>query len=279
MKTKQRGNTTGSTAPTIEATIPQIREPIPVAILMRALGCTSDKQIVNKIVYDPEDADMSEAFRASLEESMSIKTQDEALDFISKRGSASSYSQRQRISWASKILESELLPHISVQQEGSYRKAYFVGYMVNRLIQGHLGRTTEDDRDYYGKKRLDMAGALLSSLFRQEFRKCVDEMKKLLKRDIDAGKRELNLNYAIKSDTITRGLRSALATGNWGKDKQGDVMKTGVAQVLNRLTFASSLSHLRRLNTPLPKSGKLSKPRQLHNSHWGMVCPAETPEG
>ncbi len=49
--------------------------------------------------------------------------------------------------------------------------------------------------------------------------------------------------------------------------------------MLNRLTFASSLSHLRRLNTPLPKSGKLSKPRQLHNSHWGMVCPAETPEG
>jgi hypothetical protein len=25
--------------------------------------------------------------------------------------------------------------------------------------------------------------------------------------------------------------------------------------------------------------GKLAKPRQLHNSHWGMMCPAETPEG
>lgn len=49
--------------------------------------------------------------------------------------------------------------------------------------------------------------------------------------------------------------------------------------MLNRLTFASSLSHLRRLNTPLSKQGKLTKPRQLHNTHWGMVCPAETPEG
>lgn len=104
-------------------------------------------------------------------------------------------------------------------------------------------------------------------------------MKKLIEREVNSRNREFVLANCIKSDTITRGLRSALATGNWGKDRQGDVQKTGVAQVLNRLTFASSLSHLRRLNTPLPKSGKLSKPRQLHNSHWGMVCPAETPEG
>jgi DNA-directed RNA polymerase II subunit RPB2 len=49
--------------------------------------------------------------------------------------------------------------------------------------------------------------------------------------------------------------------------------------VLNRLTFASTLSHLRRLNTPIGREGKLAKPRQLHNTHWGMICPAETPEG
>jgi DNA-directed RNA polymerase II subunit RPB2 len=104
-------------------------------------------------------------------------------------------------------------------------------------------------------------------------------MKKILIKEINSGKDSLNLSSAIKSDIITRGLRTALATGNWGKDKQGDVQKTGVAQVLNRLTFASSLSHLRRLNTPMAKTGKLAKPRQLHNTHWGMICPAETPEG
>lgn len=117
------------------------------------------------------------------------------------------------------ILESEFLPHVSTQIEGKYKKAFFVGYMVNRLIQGSLGRTLEDDRDYYGKKRLDMAGSLLSGLFRQLFRNYVDEMTKILKRDIDAGKRELNLVGAMKSEIISRGLKSALATGNWGKDK------------------------------------------------------------
>jgi DNA-directed RNA polymerase II subunit RPB2 len=91
--------------------------------------------------------------------------------------------------------------------------------MVNRLIQGSLGRTAEDDRDYYGKKRLDMAGSLLSQLFRQEFRKTVDEMKKLIKKDLDSGRPIIDIRNAIKPDIVTRGLRSALATGNWGKDK------------------------------------------------------------
>ena len=83
----------------------------------------------------------------------------------------------------------------------------------------------------------------------------------------------------MRHESITRGLKSALSTGNWKRDKQNNVMKTGVSQVLSRLTFASSLSHMRRLTTPLSKQGKLTKPRQLHNSHWGMICPAETPEG
>jgi DNA-directed RNA polymerase beta subunit len=77
---------------------------------------------------------------------------------------------------------------------------------------------------------------------------------------------------------ITQGLKYSLATGNWGQQgTQG--IRAGVSQVLNRLTYASTLSHLRRLNSPIGREGKLAKPRQLHNSHWGMICPAETPEG
>lgn len=40
-------------------------------------------------------------------------------------------------------------------------------------------------------------------------------------------------------------------------------------KVLNRLTFASTLSHLRRVNSPIGRDGKLAKPRQLHNTLWG----------
>ena len=84
---------------------------------------------------------------------------------------------------------------------------------------------------------------------------------------------------AVKQNTITNGLKYSLATGNWGDQKKSMQTKAGVSQVLNRYTYASTLSHLRRCNTPLGREGKIAKPRQLHNTHWGMVCPAETPEG
>lgn len=95
---------------------------------------------------------------------------------------------------------------------------------------------------------------------------------------VDQG-RSFNLPYAIKNGVITRGLRYSVATGNWGMQKGGAPPKTGVSQVLNRLTYASTLSHLRRMNTPIGREGKQPKPRQLHNTHWGMICPCETPEG
>ena len=103
-------------------------------------------------------------------------------------------------------------------------------------------------------------------------------MVKSIEKDIQRH-RDLNVQVALRHENNTRALRSAISTGNWGKNKQGEVQKAGVSQVLNRLTFASSLSHMRRLTNSLNKSGKQTKPRQLHNSHWGMVCPAETPEG
>jgi len=99
-----------------------------------------------------------------------------------------------------------------------------------------------------------------------------------LKQNVDQGK-DMNVTQAIKEKTISQGLKYALSTGNWGTNSLGDVVKTGVSQVLNRFTFASGLSHLRRLNTPIAKHGKLVKPRMLHNTHWGMICPSETPEG
>jgi DNA-directed RNA polymerase II subunit RPB2 len=103
----------------------------------------------------------------------------------------------------------------------------------------------------------------------------------------------------INDKEITKDITRGLATGNWavGKDAApGLAQKTGVAQVLSRLTFAATLSNLRRTNTPIGRDGKMAAPRQLHNTQvhlnvhslttladsntqWGVMCPAETPEG
>jgi DNA-directed RNA polymerase II subunit RPB2 len=155
---------------------------------------------------------------------------------------------------------------------------YFLGYVVHRVLQTAARRRGTDDRDNYGNKRLDLAGPLMAFLFRSLFKKMVKEMKLKLQASVNKGN-AINVPQAIKIDTIGNGLRYSLATGNWGEASKAHSSRAGVSQVLNRLTFASTLSHLRRVNSPIERSGKIAKPRQLHNTHWGMICPAETPEG
>ncbi len=108
-------------------------------------------------------------------------------------------------------------------QQGYLKKAYFVGYMVNRLLTAGLGRANEDDRDYYGKKRLEMAGNLMASQFRQLFRIFVDDLKGHIQKDLNANRKEANLHVAMRHQPVTAGIKSALSTGNWGKDKHGNI--------------------------------------------------------
>ena len=262
----------------VYCTIPNIKEDINVAILLKALGVCTDQEIVDLIVYDRNDKAMVDALKPTLEEAFVIQRQDVALDYIGKRGHQDTAKLEKRINYAKDIIQIYLLPHISLKPEEFIQKAQFIGYMINKLLMAVLCRTNEDDRDHYSKKRLDMSGQLLAALFRQFYWKYIKEATEILRKDIDNGK-EIKLGNAFKEKTLTQGLKYSLATGNWGTNRQGQVLKTGVSQVINRLTFASTLSHLRRLNTPLQKQGKLAKPRQLHNTHWGMICPAETPEG
>eukprot|EP00850_Spirogloea_muscicola_P001602 SM000006S19367 [mRNA] locus=s6:367911:375533:- [translate_table: standard] len=267
----------GASGQYIRATIPYIRTEIPIIVLFRALGFVADKDILEHICYDFNDTAMMELLRPSLEEAFVIQNQQVALDYIGKRGSTVGVTKEKRIKYAKEILQKELLPHVGVGEFCETKKAYFIGYMIHRLLLCALGRRAEDDRDHYGNKRLDLAGPLLSGLFRMLFRKLTKDVRMYLQKCVDNGK-EVNLAYAVKAKTITSGLKYSLATGNWGQANAAGT-RAGVSQVLNRLTYASTLSHLRRLNSPIGREGKLAKPRQLHNSLWGIMCPAETPEG
>lgn len=250
--------------------LPYVKGDVPIGILFRALGFNSDKEILDIV------NDYSEIMKNSLEESFVVMDQEVALDFIGKRAAAVGSPKTRRIQQAKYILEKEFLPHIGAKEFLETRKAYFLGYMAKRLLSVVAGST--DDRDHYGKKRLDMAGPLLASLFRTLFKKLVSETSKHMQKCLEMN-REFNIALGLKTSIITNGFRYALATGNWGEQSKAMQTKAGVAQVLNRYNYLSTLSHLRRVNTPIGRDGKLAKPRQLHNTHWGMVCPSETPEG
>lgn len=261
----------------IRVSLPLIKQDIPVFILYRALGFLSDKEIISHMLYE-RDEEMLSLLKESVEEAAVVQDQNVALDYIGKRSAPVGTPREKRIKMARELLAKEVLPHIGTQEFCETKKGYFVGYIVQRLLLVALGRKPADDRDHYGKKRMDLSGPLLASLFRTLFKKACAETARHMQKCIENG-RDFNIALGLKASIITQGFRYALATGNWGDQAKAMQTRAGVAQVLNRYNFVSTLSHLRRVNTPIEKEGKLAAPRQLHNTHWGMICPAETPEG
>lgn len=263
----------------IRATLPYINTDIPALVVFRALGFVGDLDILEHIVPDFQDAELMEALRPSIEEAEPIKNREIALDYIAKRGAAVGVPRHKRMNYARDLLQNHFLPHIGLNpiEVDASRKGYYFGYMIYRLLLVALGRRSEDDRDHYANKRLDLAGPLMAGLFRLQFRRLVKDIRRRVQKCVENGK-GIYMSDIINHNLISSGLKYSLATGNWGQQGTQNV-RSGVSQVLQRLTYAATLSHLRRVNSPIGREGKLSKPRQLHNSQWGMLCPAETPEG
>ena len=276
--------------------IPRVKQPIPLFVLFRALSVLSDKEICEKVVFDIENREGNNeailtALRASVIDANTVLTHEDAMRQITSivmftpLNMDKETGARKKRDFAVEILNSDLFPHCKTQAQ----KIYYLGYMASRVIKCSLGLTKQDDRDSYMNKRIDLTGVLLNNLFRNYFNKLVKDMSKQVIREINTGSWKSTEDYLsiinktnaykiIKSTTIENGIKRALSTGDFGI-KNVNTNKVGVAQVLNRLTYVSSLSHLRRVNTPIDKSGKLIPPRKLHNTTWGFLCVAESPEG
>jgi len=274
--------------------IPRVKQPIPLFVVFRALGVISDKDICEKILLDIENEKykiMLDALQGSIIDSNKIMTQQEAIKYITTYVMYTPINMdketgaKKKYEFTLDILSNDLFPHC----HNATQKIYFLGYMANKLFQANFEWVKGDDRDSYINKRVDLTGTLLNNLFRNYFNKLVKDMEKQVIREINGGSWKstdsyeniinlTNIYKIIKSTTIENGIKRALATGDFGI-KHTNSNKVGVAQVLNRLTYVSSLSHARRISTPTDKSGKLIPPRKLHNTCWGFLCPAETPEG
>jgi DNA-directed RNA polymerase II subunit RPB2 len=272
--------TSKSTQRCIHAKMSKMEKTVPLLVLFRALNVVSDEEILSLICYDNDDNEFLDVFRPSIEESSTIRDAQLALDFIGRRSSVAGVEREQRARKATKLLNQFVLPHLGETESDITRKTYFIGYMTHQLVMTALRRRDEDDRDHYCNKRLDLAGPLISGLFGQLFTKMRDDLRKEIVRTAKPDFSNMEIRKLVKiPSSITKGLEYSIATGNWNSNCQAAGSKVGVSQALNRLTFLSTLSNLRRTNTPIGRDAKLTRPRHLHNTHWGYICPVETPEG
>ena len=271
----------------IYITIPRIKNPIELFVLFRALGINSDKEICHFILLnidDPKNKELVNCLQASIIDANKYMNQEDAIKHITASAAYTPLNMdkdtgiRKKREFTIEVLDNDLFPHCQTLSQ----KLYLIGYMAKKLIQTSLGWLPPDDRDSYLNKRIELTGTLINNLFRNYFNKLVKEMQKQIVREINTGSwrstedyeniiNMTNIYKIMKSTTIENGINRALATGDFSI-KQSNSSKVGVAQVLNRLTYVASLSHLRRINTPLEKSGELIAPRKLHNTTFGFLC-------
>lgn len=255
---------------------------MPIAIILKAMGIESDIEAVQLV--GSEDYIIN-ALALSLEEprKLGIHTQMQALKYIGSKMKRYNSSYRKPIppeEEAREVLSRVVLSHVPVTNFDFRAKAIYVGHITRRVLMVHLGKSSLDDKDYYGNKRLELAGNLLSLLFEDLFKIFNSNLKLQSDQVLSKPNRAQAYDVArkIQPDIITNGMITAISTGNWVL-KRFRMDRAGVTQVLSRLSYMSALGMMTRINSQFEKTRKVSGPRSLQPSQWGMLCPADTPEG
>ena len=258
--------------------VPNVRKPVPLFILMRALGIISDKAIIETCLLDlGTNESYVDLFIPSIHDASQIFTQETALEFIA------TFTKRGTISGVLDILMNFFLPHVG--DNNFLDKAYFVGYMVKKLLAVYTKEEKPTDRDNFKFKRIESSGSLIYDLFREYFLIQKKEIGQKIDKEYyyHSGKYKENFLSLLdgyrdffKKRTVEDGFRKAFK-GNWGSEAR--TKKLGVIQDVNRLSWNSFISQLRKFSLPLDSSAKVVGPRLLHSSQWGFIDPVDSPDG
>nr|XP_037274616.1 DNA-directed RNA polymerase III subunit RPC2-like [Rhipicephalus microplus] len=264
-------------------------EDIPIIIVFKAMGLECDQLIVQMIGTSDV---VQSAIAPSLEEChrAEVFTQTQALQYLGSKlkhrrmffagGTGGGGGQRKSVvDDARDILATTVLAHVPVEDFNFRIKCFYLAIMVRRVIDAHSNKALLDDRDYYGNKRLELAGSLLSLLFEDLFKRFNSELKMVADKHIPKVRAtQFDVITYIRQDLITHGLCMSISTGNWTV-KRFKMERVGVTQVLTRLSYISALGMMTRVNSQFEKTRKVSGPRSLQPSQFGMLCPSDTPEG
>ena len=240
---------------------------IPFVQLMRVLGIESNEQLISTF---PQEKRMRNDVLLNLEAEQS-KNKEEAVDLLSRRLSPGQPPEF-RLNRMENLLDNYLLPHVGLTKASRTDKAKFLVRMAERATRVSYHEIAPDDKDHYANKRVKLAGDMMEELFRYAFQFLIKDLVYQASR-ADARGRRLQVHTLIRQDVMGDRIKYAMATGNWIAGQ------TGVSQLLDRVSYLSTISHLRRVISPLSKKHPHFKARDLHGTHIGKLCPNETPEG
>ena len=256
--------------------LPSIPHQIPLFVLFRALGVESDKEILEYILYEL-DSEKSKLFMDKLlptiENSWNIFTQADAIRYLSQLTLSNTTSHLMN------VIETDVFPHVG---DNMLHKAYYLGYTVNKILNVYFKIEYPTDRDSFIYKRVDLSGFLLASLFRESFKQFQRDTKIAIDTEyrFNASKYvDDKFTTLVNDDNLRTIFNYGTIEGMFTKSfKIGTILnKKGLIQALNRLSSTGAISHLRRINTT--GDNIMIGQRKLHGTQYGIICPAETPDG
>ncbi|KUL84804.1 hypothetical protein ZTR_07275 [Talaromyces verruculosus] len=262
-----------------------LSEDVPLVIVLKAMGVHSDKEMM-LLVAGVDDA-YQEDFAINFEEAIkqNVFTQQQALDWIGSkikinRGKVGGY-KKTHTEEAIEAISSVIISHLEVTNMDFRPKAIYVANMARRVLMAKHDSDMVDDRDYVGNKRLELAGQLLALLFEDLFKKFQFDIKMNITKVLGKRRREIFDAMSVVTlhgNHITHGMNRAISTGNWSL-KRFRMERAGVTHVLSRLSYIAALGMMTRISSQFEKTRKVSGPRALQPSQFGMLCPSDTPEG
>jgi DNA-directed RNA polymerase III subunit RPC2 len=248
-------------------------------VLLRALGVHSEAAVAAVVGTDLVEA-LGPTFAEAAQ--LNVSTELDALEYIGANlaGQALWRQKRSRIDEARNALLRVVLSHVPAPHHDLRGKAAFVALMMRRVLLAADDTRLVDDRDYYGNKRLELAGELLNLLFEDLFKIQNATLKKNIEKSLEKQyhTQQFDAIHLVRPDLITSGLVRAISTGNWSV-KRFKMERSGVTAVLSRLSFIAALGMMTRITSQFEKTRKISGPRALQPSQFGMLCPSDTPEG
>jgi len=260
------------------------QDDVNMVAVLKAMGAEADQEIMQ---LAGNDETLSALLVPTIQDCKGHKvfTQAQALEFLGSKIRPSPMSfgkvrRKSKVDEARDILANVVVCHVPVVRYNFQQKVMYMAVMIRRMLLAVLDPSFIDDRDYYGNKRLELAGGLMSLLFEDLFKRLNTDLKRQADITLSKANRASQFDVAkcIRTDTITYGLENSLSSGNW-TIKRFRMERKGVTQVLSRLSFIAAMGMMTRMTSQFEKTRKVSGPRALHPSQWGMLCPADTPEG
>ncbi len=251
----------------ISFSLPYMVKEVAAGAVFKALGFNSDD--IYRFV-NPQSKEEMVITRRMIRESVPYTNKQKAISYISKMIQKVEDDEERRMIYTAQVIENELFPHMGISTP--LEKAILLGDMLNKLFRVALGHRLPDDRDNVSLKRIEGPGVLVGDLFRMCMKRYCDNLKKYLE------KRQDILTAMTRTNSITSSLKHVFSTGNWAVQKNSYV-RTGVSQIMSRLTYPATISHLRRVVIPVGKEGKNVKIRQIHPTQCFFVDIIESPEG